>query len=160
MAENTVKIMEKLSAYKGAQEPPLVFGQALVKILKASSAQFSQPWATFKCILRWLSSAVLGEAEQRFFSWLFSSCSFVGDESSCSSSVRSTQSCYPLYKGGGRKAGSSHLLPSPLETSKPVNLPQNIPCFTHRGYRCPQAEQQPTGSFCEPSPSRQEGSSN
>lgn len=72
MAENTVKIMEKkLSVYKGAQEPPLVFGQALVKILKASSAQFSQHWATFKCILRCLPSAVIGEVEQRFFSWLF-----------------------------------------------------------------------------------------
>lgn len=53
--------------YKGAQEPLLVLGQALVKVLKASSAQLSQHWATFKCILRCLSSAALGEAEQRLF---------------------------------------------------------------------------------------------
>lgn len=52
MTENTVKIAEKkLSVYKGTQEPPLVFGQALVKILKAPSAQLSQHWATSECIL-------------------------------------------------------------------------------------------------------------
>jgi len=60
-AENTVKIVEKkYQVYKGAQEPPLVFGQALVKTLKASSAQVSQQRATFECILRcstWSSRA-------------------------------------------------------------------------------------------------------
>lgn len=84
-----------------------------------------------------------------FFPGPFSDARFVGDEPSCSSGVRSTQGGHPLYKGGGKKTGSSHLLPSPLETSKPANSPQNVPCFTPRGYWCPQAEEQRTGSFWE-----------
>lgn len=91
-----------------------------------------------------------------FFPGPFSDARFVGDKPSCFSGVRSTQGCHPLYKGGGKKTGSSPLLLRPLETSKPANIPQNVPRFTHRGYWCPQAEQQQTGSQSLPLQSRRD----
>lgn len=57
-------------------EPPLVWGQALAKILKASSVQLRQCWATSKHILRCLSRAVLEQAEQRLLYCPFSWCPF------------------------------------------------------------------------------------
>lgn len=77
IAGKPVKIMgKKLSAYEGAQEPPLVFGQALVKILKASSAQLGQHGLRSSasegaCLVQNLEKQSKG-----FFSWPFFWCPF------------------------------------------------------------------------------------
>lgn len=71
MPENTIKkIWKKVSSVQGSPSTSVNFWTALVKIPKAPSTQLSQPWATLKCILRCLSSAVLGEAKT-FFLALF-----------------------------------------------------------------------------------------
>ena len=94
-----------------------------------------------------------------FFPGAFSDAHSVGDEPSCSSGVRSTQGCHPLYKRRGKKTGISHLCPSPQDKQASQLTPKR-PMLYPQGLLLPSGRTAANRLLRRASPSRQEGSSN